>query len=89
MPALTSVRVTGLGKQKMSRIAAKAKRMGVTPAQYIKQLVDDDLESDRIARTTSLATIVGPALKVDESELDELVNRAKRRHYRQIQANRD
>ena len=88
MATATSVRVTGLGKQKMSRIVSRAKQMGLTPAEYIRQLVDEDLKSDHIARTKSFSEVLGPGEDIDEVELDRLVNRAKRRHYRQTHRNR-
>jgi hypothetical protein len=88
MATSTSVRVTGLGKQKMSRIVARAKQMGLTPEEYVRQLVEEDLRLDHVARTKSFSEILGPGQEVDEAELDKLVDRAKRRHYRETNGNR-
>ena len=88
MATATSLRVTGLGKQKMSQIASRAKHLGLTPAEYLRQLVEEDLKLDHIAKTKSFSEILGPGQDVDEAELDKLVDRAKRRHYRQAQRNR-
>ena len=84
MPTATTLRLTGLGKRQMSKLATRAKRMGLSPSGYIKQLIDDDLETDRLARTTTFAEIVGPGKEVDETELDQLVDRARTRHHQRI-----
>ena len=66
----------------MSKLASKAKRLGMTPQRYVRELVEKDLALDRKARATTLAELVGPGRDVDEAELDRLVEAARTRHHR-------
>jgi len=50
----------GLGKQKMTALAAKAKRLGVSPARYVKRLVEEDLAIESDAQSMPLAQIMAP-----------------------------
>ena len=77
----TSLRVKGLGRQKMAALTSKAKRLGMTPEGYLKHLIDEDLALDRKARSTTLAELLGPGREVDEAELDQLVEAARTRHF--------
>jgi hypothetical protein len=43
------------GKQKMAALAAKAKRLGLSPASYVKQLVEEDLTIESDAQSMTLA----------------------------------
>jgi DNA-binding ferritin-like protein len=77
----------GLGKQKMSALAEKARRLGVTPARYLRQLVEADLAIEQEARATSFAELMKP-VRADftksgttEQELDHLVDMARSRHH--------
>ena len=81
MATTMKLQVTGLGKQKMAALTTKAKRLGVTPERYVKQLVEDDLELDRRAQRTSLADLMGRGRKVDEVELDKVVEASRNRHH--------
>src|SRR5205823_443308 len=76
-----SLRVTGLGKQKMAALTRKARRMGLTPQNYLKHLVEQDLALDRKAQTISLSRLMGPGREIDENELDRLVDQARDRHH--------
>jgi hypothetical protein len=82
MAITTSLTITGLGKHAMSALTDKAKRLGVTPERYVRDLLQEDLDLDRKARTTTLAELMGPGRDIDESELDRLVEAARTRHYR-------
>jgi hypothetical protein len=82
MSSATTLQLKGLGSKAMSEIADKAKRLGLTPEQYIRELVREDLALDRQARTTSLAELMGPGREVDEAELGRLVDAARTRHHR-------
>ncbi len=75
------LQVTGLGKQKLAQLATKAKRLGVTPQRYVKELVEEDLALDQRAEQTRLSELLGPGRKVDENELDSLVDASRRRHH--------
>jgi aspartate-semialdehyde dehydrogenase len=89
MPSTTTkLEISGLGKQKMTALAAKAKRLGLSPARYVKQLVEDDLAIETRAQSMSLAQIMAPVRKefresgMTDEELDMIVNaaRSRRRH---------
>jgi hypothetical protein len=76
-----SLRVKGLGRQKMAALTNKAKRLGMTPEAYLKHLIEQDLALDRKAHSTTLAELLGPGREVDEAELDRLVEAARTRHF--------
>jgi hypothetical protein len=82
MAATATLRVKGLGSRILNELASKAKRLGMTSERYVRELVQEDLALDRKARTTTLAELMGPGRKVDEAELDRLVETARRRHHR-------
>jgi len=77
--------ISGLGKRKLTALAAKAKRLGLTPARYVRQLVEDDLAIESDARSTTLAQIMAPVRKefresgTTGGQLDKIVNAARRR----------
>ena len=79
----------GLGKQKMMAVVAKARRLGLSPARYIKQLVEEDLAIENDAQSMTLAQIMAPVRKefresgMTEEELAAVVSaaRARRRQY--------
>jgi hypothetical protein len=73
--------IKGFGKRKMTEIAAKAKRLGMTPERYVKQLVDEDLALDREARTIRLAGFFSSGQEIDEAELDRVVEKARQEHH--------
>jgi hypothetical protein len=78
--------IGGLGKQKMMALAAKAKRLGLSPASYVKQLVEEDLAIESDAQSMTLAQIMAPVRKefrdsaMTEQELDTIVTAARSRH---------
>jgi hypothetical protein len=77
----TTLQVTGLGRQKAAALARKAKSMGMTPQEYLKYLVEQDLEMDRRVSETSLAEILGRGREIDEQELDRVVEIARNRYH--------
>jgi hypothetical protein len=56
----------------------------MTPQRYAKELIEEGLDLEREARSKSFDEILAPlresAGKVDEGELDGLVDRARARH---------
>ena len=78
----------GLGKLKMIALAAKAKRLGLSPARYVKQLVEEDLAIESDAQSMTLAQIMAPVQKefresgMSEEELNTLVSAARSRRRR-------
>jgi hypothetical protein len=80
----SSLQLRGLGRQKMRALADKARRLGVTPEQYLRQLVEEDLAIARDARSKTFEQLMGPGREVAEDELDELVEQAREEHHRRV-----
>ncbi|HZZ41993.1 MAG TPA: hypothetical protein VFE58_03585 [Tepidisphaeraceae bacterium] len=78
----TPLQFPKLGRKQLAELTSKAKSVGMTPQQYVRLLIEQDLELEHKARTTTLAELVGPGREVDEQELDQLVDRARERHSR-------
>jgi hypothetical protein len=76
-----TLEIRGLSKQKMTELAKQARRRGVSPEQYVKDLVEEKLAIAREARTKTFAQIIGPAQEVDERELDKLVEASRTRYH--------
>jgi hypothetical protein len=59
-----------------SAVGRKARRQGMTVDQYLKELIADDVELDRIARTRSFAELAVPfekaLFRLSEQDLDAL-----------------
>jgi hypothetical protein len=87
MSTVTVFRVGDLRPRQVSAIKKKAERLGVSPASYVKQLIEDDLQLDLMAQRTSLDELPRPfqtALKdVSEQELDRRVAAARNKYRRQ------
>jgi len=65
----------------MAQLASKAKRLGMSPERYVRQLIEEDLALDRKAKTTTFAQLMGPGRTVDEAILDRVVDEARTRHH--------
>ena len=81
--AATELRISDLPRRHASALKRKAQRLGLSAGDYVKQLIADDLDLDRKARTTSLDELAAPfrkALKgAGEEETSRIVARARRR----------
>jgi hypothetical protein len=81
MASPATLRLPPLKKRSMSQLSAKAKRMGIDPAEYAKQLVEDGLAFAREAEQSSFAQIMNPVREaagdVDDNEIISLVRTAK------------
>lgn len=55
-----SLQLSDLPDRQISALKRKAKKMGVTPASCVRQLIEDDLELDDIARTATFNEIAAP-----------------------------
>ena len=73
----------GLGKQKTEKLMARAKRLGMTPRRYLKHLIEEDLAISERAKNTSFEEMLGPSRRVDEAEVDRLVEEAKAARHRE------
>lgn len=85
MPLLvaTEFTVSGLSKSAASALGAKARRQGLTVDAYVKQLIAQDIELDRIARSKTFAELSMPFQKalagLSDADLDALARPASRR----------
>ena len=82
--AADTIQIKGLGRRKIDALARKAKDRGMSPAVYVKKLVEEDLAISEAARTKTFAEIMGPGKEVDEDEVDRLVEQAKVRHHEKM-----
>jgi hypothetical protein len=79
--AADTLQVKGLGRHKLDELTLRARRLGMTPEKYVKRLVEEDLAISAEARGMTFAEIMGTGRKVDEEELDRLVEKARVRHH--------
>ena len=74
-----------LTKQTAARLQAGAKRKGIKPEIYAKELIEDALSLQREAERSSFAEIMAPvrnaAGSVDDAEIVALVERARAAHH--------
>ena len=72
----TEFTVSGLSKSTASALGTKARRQGMTVDAYVKELIAEDIELDRVARTKTFAELSMPFQKalagLSESDLDAL-----------------
>ena len=82
MPFLvaTEFTVSGLSKSTASALGTKARRRGLTVDAYVKELIAEDIELDRIAKTKTFAELSMPFQKalagLSDSDLDTLARPA-------------
>jgi hypothetical protein len=80
--AISTLQVRGLAKRQFAEVAKRAGRLGMTPEQYLRYLLEQDLAVSHRARTTTFGDLMGPGRKVDEDDLDRVVEKAKAKHHR-------
>jgi hypothetical protein len=78
---LPTLRLRPLAKRGMAELAARANRLGISPADYARKLVERGLALERKAERSSFASIMAPVRKaagiVSESEIIKLVNETR------------
>ena len=76
----TELRISDLPKRQASALKRKAERMGLSPDEYVKQSIEDDLALDKVAETTGLNELGAPfrkALKgASEQDISGIVFRS-------------
>lgn len=77
------LRISDLPRRQASALTRKARRLGLSAADYVKQLIADDLALDRQAQSTSLEELSAPfrkALKgASEDEIARMVANSRSR----------
>ncbi len=90
-----TIEVSGLPKATLRRLRAQAKNAGVTVEIYAKQLIEEGISLEQIARTRSFDELYAPVQErfrksgMKEEELDKLVDRARTRHHRRSSRKKD
>lgn len=84
--ASSVLKLDKLPARQASALRRRARTLGLTPVDYVKQLIQDDLALDQKARSSSLDELAAPFRKalgdVPETELDQMVHAARARHCR-------
>jgi hypothetical protein len=68
----------------MAGVAQRAGKLGMTPERYVKYLVEEDLAISPEAKTTTFDELMGLGRKVDEREIDRLVEAAKTKYHQRV-----
>ncbi len=84
--ATTALHTGKLPAARLSAVKRRAHDLGLTPAQYLQQLIEDDLAISAKAKSTSLDELAAPFREalagVSEEELDRRVKAARARRPR-------
>lgn len=73
--AATGLRISDLPRRHASALRRKARRMGLTAGDYVKQLIADDLALDEKASTTSLDDLAAPFRKALDGASERQISR--------------
>jgi hypothetical protein len=70
-----------LTPRQLSALRRKARKLGVTPDVYVKELIEDDLAMDRKARVSTFDELAAPLRqnlkKLGNDDIDRLVEKAR------------
>ena len=79
--ATTTLQIGKLPARRVLAVKRRAQELGLTPAEYLQQLIDDDLAISTKAKSSSLHDLAGPFREalagVSEEELDRRVKAAR------------
>ena len=85
--ATATLRVSGLGKGKLAALRKQAKTLGLSTEGYAKQLIEEGVSLEQLARTKTFDELFAPVQArfresgMTEDELDKLVDAARTRHH--------
>jgi predicted DNA-binding protein len=84
----TTLKVPGLSKRKLAKLAAFAKSLGMTPQDYVREVIEDRLEWEELSRSMSTDQILAPFRKglqrINDADFDRLVDEARTEHYSRV-----
>jgi hypothetical protein len=86
--ASSTIHISGLPKTVLIALRTQAKAAGITPSDYAKQLIEEAVSVERLARTKTFDELYAPAQErfrksgMTEEELDGLFDGARTRHHR-------
>jgi len=79
--ATTTLHTGRLPARQLSAVKRRAQALGLTPAEYLQQLIEDDLAVSAKAKSTSLDELAAPFREalagISEEELDRRVKAAR------------
>jgi hypothetical protein len=84
----STLRVSGVTRQKMAALRAQAKAAGMTADAYASRLLEEAIALEQEARATPFDALFAPVQRrfresgMSEAELDALVDAARKRHHR-------
>ncbi len=80
---VSTLHIGKLPARQVSAVKRRAQHLGLTPAQYLQQLISDDLAVSAKAKSSSLDDLAAPFREalagVSEEELDRRVKLARTR----------
>jgi hypothetical protein len=78
-----SINISDLPKTQATALRSRAQKLGMSPEQYVKELIVEDARLDALASSKSFAELAMPFRKalahMSESELDALAKPHKRK----------
>ena len=81
--ATNSINITNLPRAEATALRTRAKRLGMTPDEYGKELIVEDAQLDELASKKSFSELAMPFKKalahMSESDLDDLAKPHKRK----------
>jgi len=84
----STLEVSGLAKTQLAKLRQFAKRVGLSPESFAKELIEDGLDIRERARSTSFDELLAPLRSefkksgMTEAELDKVVDAARTRHHK-------
>jgi hypothetical protein len=79
--AMTTLRTSKLPAVRLSAVRRRARALGLTPPEYLRQLIEDDLAVSAKVKSTSLDELAAPFREalggVSDEELDRRVKAAR------------
>jgi hypothetical protein len=82
--ATTTLQTGKLPPRRVLAVKRRAQDLGLTPAEYLQRLIEDDLAVSPKAKSTSIDELAAPFRQafagVSEEELDRRVRAARRRN---------
>lgn len=84
----STLRVSGVARQKLAALRAQAKAAGMTPDAYASRLLEEAIALEQEARAKTFDALFAPVQRrfresgMSEAELDALVDAARKRHHR-------
>jgi hypothetical protein len=81
MASTISFTISNLAKSRVNKLRQRAKRMGLTQDAYVRELIEEDEELDKLVRSKTFAELAEPFRQAlagaSEADLDALARPAK------------